>query len=361
VTGLLYQWQQNGTNILNATNSTLNLSAIQASQLGAYTVLVDAPGVRFNTNVAQPLHGSAFDFAAGMMEIPENGSLDVPYFTYQIWVRNQGSPGSYLYVVSKSRNETDGDSIALYTGDSGGLEGYLSIVRTNSGGTMVLSQPHTSVIPPETVWDGNWHQVTMTWDGEYLSLYLDGQLQGQNDQLFSDWALQYDDGTKFQNNELVFAALSSTSTASLHYTGAMDEMKIFNHALSDVEVADTYANPYTSPAATTGLVSYWSGDNQNGFDSTGSSSGILHPLSVRELSATANLTTQAPGVSLGQVSVSGGNFQAAVTGASGQTYIIQVTTNLSSAIWAPIATNVAPFTFTNPVSSGSRFYRAVLQ
>lgn len=357
--GLYYQWAMNGTNLPNATNSVLTISNIQSSQLGSYNVLVSAPGVRFASDVAPNLNGKAFQFAGGMMEIPENGSLDLQNFTYQFWARNQGSPGTYLYVVSKSRSATGGDSVALYTGGSGGLEGYLTIVRTNSGGTTVISQPHTPVIDPTNIWDGNWHQVTITWDGEFFSLYLDGQFQGANDQLFSDWSMQYDDGTHWQNDELVIAALSATSTSSLHYTGDMDEIKIFNRVLSASDVADTYANPYTSSAATTGLVSYWSADNQTPADSVGSNSGTFHPTAVSEWTSPALLSVTGTPAVLEGITISGGILHVNVTGTPGQTNVIQRSGSLNAPSWSPIVTNTVPFSFTDPIAPGASFYRAV--
>jgi RHS repeat-associated protein len=52
-------------------------------------------------------------------------------------------------------------------------------------------------------------------------------------------------------------------------------------------------------------------------------------------------------------------FQLAVLGLSNYTYIVQATTNLVSASWVSIATNVAPFTFTDSQASNylARFYR----
>jgi hypothetical protein len=65
---------------------------------------------------------------------------------------------------------------------------------------------------------------------------------------------------------------------------------------------------------------------------------------------------------LGSVSLlSGGVVQLGVKGLSGQTYIIEASTNL--VIWAPIYTNGGSFMFTDPNAPNynRRFYRAAMQ
>jgi uncharacterized repeat protein (TIGR01451 family) len=60
------------------------------------------------------------------------------------------------------------------------------------------------------------------------------------------------------------------------------------------------------------------------------------------------------------VSVTSGGFQLSVAGSSGQSVVIQASTNLVN--WIPIATNVVPFNFTNLDSTNypQRFYRALI-
>jgi hypothetical protein len=61
------------------------------------------------------------------------------------------------------------------------------------------------------------------------------------------------------------------------------------------------------------------------------------------------------------LSFSGAGFNAALTGTTGNTFVIQSSTNLAS--WQPLQTNTAPFDFTDTGSSNhpARFYRAVSQ
>ena len=52
-------------------------------------------------------------------------------------------------------------------------------------------------------------------------------------------------------------------------------------------------------------------------------------------------------------------FQFSVNGSAGASYVVQVATNLATPAWIPVATNTAPFTFTqsNAAATGGQFYR----
>jgi endonuclease G len=57
-----------------------------------------------------------------------------------------------------------------------------------------------------------------------------------------------------------------------------------------------------------------------------------------------------------------GQFRLTINGWSGTNYIVQAATNLTTPVWVNLATNAAPFTYTqaNPAAYGQRFYRAKL-
>jgi hypothetical protein len=52
VPSLSYQWQFNGTNLVNATASSLTLTNVQPSQQGGYRVIVSNPGGSVSSQVA---------------------------------------------------------------------------------------------------------------------------------------------------------------------------------------------------------------------------------------------------------------------------------------------------------------------
>src|SRR6185369_2829717 len=70
---------------------------------------------------------------------------------------------------------------------------------------------------------------------------------------------------------------------------------------------------------------------------------------------------QGSAATMGTFVFANGQFQFAISGTSGATYIVQATTNLSGGNWTSISTNTAPFTFTDTGigSLSQRFYRVV--
>jgi uncharacterized repeat protein (TIGR01451 family) len=76
--------------------------------------------------------------------------------------------------------------------------------------------------------------------------------------------------------------------------------------------------------------------------------------------ATLNATIVTPPGLSGVATASGGKFVFSVTSASGQTNVVQSSTNLIN--WVPVFTNVGPFTFTNTILPGYpvQFYRDLI-
>ena len=74
-----------------------------------------------------------------------------------------------------------------------------------------------------------------------------------------------------------------------------------------------------------------------------------------------NVTSSVTGTNatLAAASYTSGQFNFTVTGTTGASYIVQTATNLVSPVWLSVATNTAPFTFTDAHSSlySQRFYR----
>ena len=55
-------------------------------------------------------------------------------------------------------------------------------------------------------------------------------------------------------------------------------------------------------------------------------------------------------------------FQMLVTGSAGSNYVMQISTDLATADWIPLFTNVSPFLFTDlNLTAPQKFYRAIVQ
>lgn len=336
-----YQWQFNGTNLPGATNNSLTLTNVQSSQAGQYNVLVTGGTLKYTDGQS----AQAFRMAEGLMRVPNSASLEPATLTVQSWVRSASPPGAFGYILSKSK--FDGSTYALQVSGDQTMRFY---VRLATGGAFVFSP-----VASTDMWNGAWHQVTGTWDGQFVTLYVDGELIGATDSFGG--TLDYEPNN-FQNGDVLLGDFVATpGTIGTHYFGDMDEVKIFDHALSAVDVMATYTNA-ASAANTNGLISWWRAEN-NTLDSAGANVGWPLPPGASVLSSPAILTLPLPNAVLANPEIAGGNFQATLTGPSGQTYVIQRSSDFTN--WTAIATNTVPFTFTNSIGDAVRFYRAVSQ
>lgn len=348
-----YQWQFDGTNIPGATNSSLTVQA-QASTVGSYTIVASNGTMQYVPGVS----GLAFDTSSGGMFRVNDAfdTFDLQAFTFQAWVRAT-NVGDYKYVFSKSRDPSYySSSYGLYTSYSGAATFFVvlqgpSIEPTDYGFVTVTNNSGTGI------WDGNWHQFTGTWDGEFLSLYVDGQLNGTVDSFGGTIDMEH----YFLDGDLLVGDVLDPPSI-YHFPGQIDEVKMFNFAMSADDAAETFTNS-TSTAATNGLIGWWKGEG-NALDSWSTNNGeiLLPPSSVTSAIATLIISYSPPALSGPALNTTLGTFQATVTGPTGSTYVVQRTYDLAAGDWTPIATNVVPFTFTNsPGVSEAAFYRVVSQ
>ena len=84
----------------------------------------------------------------------------------------------------------------------------------------------------DALWDGRWHLLTMTYDGSHKVIYLD------NDTIKSIEATgQINSGAGYN---LLIGAGRDQDTPILLYEGLIDEVRIYNYALTNNDVIDLY-------------------------------------------------------------------------------------------------------------------------
>jgi hypothetical protein len=168
--------------------------------------------------------GLSFDGVDGEVDVPDSPALEGSNVTVSAWVKAYGSPGDYRYIVAKGGNGCCTGSYGLYTGANGGLEFY------------VAASPTTYVDSPDagtTIWNGQWHNVVGTFDGSSVRLYVDGQQMGSGSP--DSRPIQYNLPT---GSDLVIG--DYPWCAGLAFNGAIDEVKVFNRALSPAEISLGY-------------------------------------------------------------------------------------------------------------------------
>ena len=163
--------------------------------------------------------GLRFDGGDALV-LSDSTVLEPANVTIEAWVRREGTPGAYAYVVSKGSLGCNFSSYGLYTGPGRGLAFYVS-----DGSGYVVSP---AALPAE-VWDGAWHHVAGTFDGLSVRLYLDGAQVGNGS----------------PNPRPIHYGLESRAPyigtysggCQLGFTGDIDDVRVWNSALTGEELA----------------------------------------------------------------------------------------------------------------------------
>jgi Concanavalin A-like lectin/glucanases superfamily len=170
------------------------------------------------------ISGSAlsFDGSSGQVKVADNQALEpATAVTVSAWVKQNGSPGTYRYVVAKGGNGCVAASYGLYSGPDGGLEFYVS----QHHGSAYARSPDAG----QRVWDGKWHLAVGTYDGSTIRLYVDGVQVGSG----TPWAgsLEY-----LLPNSNDFYIGNYPSCQPHWFMGAIDDVMVWDRALGADEI-----------------------------------------------------------------------------------------------------------------------------
>jgi hypothetical protein len=188
----------------------------------AADALGNNPGTLGETvNFVAGKDGLAFNFpGAGFVEVAASPTLQPAAVTAMAWVRHLGVPGPNNYVLSQGAKACSAASYGLYTSTGNlffGVSDGVAFAQTPDAGP--------------GVWDGNWHLVTGTYDGAVARLYVDG--------------VEVTPGTPTPVPIAINSPLPSNQnfyigayrgTCELRFTGDIDEVRVFNRALSAAEI-----------------------------------------------------------------------------------------------------------------------------
>jgi hypothetical protein len=163
-----------------------------------------------------------FDGTTGQVRIPDSTALEPADVTVNAWVKDAVNPGGYAYLVAKGAQGCQAASWALYTGPSGGLEFYVS-----TGTVSVTVSPDAG----SGVWDGAWHQITGSFDGSTVRLYVDGTQVG------SGTATIDPIGYGLTTTDDLYIGTYPGCTGH-GYNGAVDQLEVFDQALTPAQITD---------------------------------------------------------------------------------------------------------------------------
>ncbi|MBK1883823.1 LamG domain-containing protein [Luteolibacter pohnpeiensis] len=204
-----------------------------------------AVGSGVTTGVAG-ISGNAYSFAGSSAS--QDGIVDMGNasffsaittsgeFTFSVWVNTTDTTGNRNTVIFAGDNTTS--NVYADLGVAAGQAGYLgsASARNRPVGADISQQTGIYSSPTvDPVNDGNWHLLVMTVSisSEIMSLYVDGVLA--NTQIMTTSALP-----NFNNFEIGRLGRSSPVDP---YQGLVDDIQIYDQALTASEVDFLYANP----------------------------------------------------------------------------------------------------------------------
>jgi Concanavalin A-like lectin/glucanases superfamily/Domain of unknown function (DUF4983) len=197
-----------------------------------------------------PGSGSALDFNASTdyLTIPNNPALNMTTaFTLEAWIKaDSWSLNSWGNVIISKDGWGSGE--AGYTLRCGANGTASFMLGTTTSWKEVLSTPQMIA--------GQWYHLAGTFDGARLSLYINGVASGTT--LYNGVALA-------STYDLAIGRITYTSGGTRNFDGQIDEVRIWNTALSPATIQNNLTKKVTATHPNyANLVGYWKMDEGTG-------------------------------------------------------------------------------------------------
>jgi len=167
--------------------------------------------------------GGACEFPStnSYIQVTNTPSLNPTQATFTVWFKTSRSNSLERFILDKRMDSGFALGIAGESKDNDGkTKGKLCFVVSNN-----------YCLSDSAVTDGLWHHGAATYEGENLKLYVDGKLQKQ----VVSWRGEIPANT----NDLTIGLNRSNPTPQekgQSFEGAIDDLMIFNHALTEAEI-----------------------------------------------------------------------------------------------------------------------------
>jgi len=257
--GLVSYWPMDSTFTSNSQTYTADL--VQGNNLLVLGSATFVPG-QFGNAVSN--NGASYE-----VFIPATpGTTGLPItmnpgtnFSILFWANGVNSSGARVFAEAQQTNSTPINSVDVtQASPSGAVQTFNRIYSTNTGGAQ---QP--TVNGNTVVFNGTWHHLAWVVSNATQTLYVDGTNQGSTSYYYPSVTAN---PTNLLNDTTVGALLRSTtvtgSSAGSYFKGDVDDLAVWNRALSQAEVKNVMSNslganiqafgPYFNPAPAGGSV-----------------------------------------------------------------------------------------------------------
>ncbi len=172
-------------------------------------------------------------------------------FTIEAWIK-LSDPTALIScsVAGSTATSVEKGFYCSWDNRDGVAQAQLRMAIQKGDGTPVVSA-YSSV---DAITDTNYHHVVFRGDGSNVSFFVDGVRAGNDTPIGT---LSTGDSTRGLN-----IARNNYSTPSGYFNGALDEVAVYNRALTDLEIADHYRkgkaiSTYADVVAPLNPVAYW--------------------------------------------------------------------------------------------------------
>jgi hypothetical protein len=182
---------------------------------------------------------------------PGTALLEPERITVSAWVKASGPLPQDRQIVSKGGGGCAVQSYGLATSASGGL--WWNVLLKAPGGEQLQALTPADAVAPEALWDDRWHAIAGTFDGASADLWVDGAKVASAPTPEAGATVDY----SFPERRLavgryaqeIDAVVGRCDPGGFQFTGAIDEVRVYNRALSAEEIAQLHAaDVTTSPA-----------------------------------------------------------------------------------------------------------------
>jgi hypothetical protein len=165
--------------------------------------------------------GFSLDGVDDYVDVVDATNLKPDQLTVDAWIQGSVLPSIHYFIVAKSGSSGEFGYELGITGETDKHAAGLARFSVLTGD----GQPFGDAVGLTNILDGEFHHIAGTYDGSDVKVYVDGVLEGSDS--FSSPIVYTTDSLRIGVRQHIFGNV---------FNGLIDEVEIFNRALSEVEI-----------------------------------------------------------------------------------------------------------------------------
>ncbi|HWY39043.1 MAG TPA: histidine kinase [Bacteroidia bacterium] len=208
----------------NNGNSNDDIGPYHAKAVGV-SLVDDRFGNKRSAYYLHGTYGSYLNLGTNALLKPVNGSISLWFKIDTPIEAGSGYKINPLIITKCQPGDDFFEAYCIY---------YNYVTGKLSAGTTLSSLNQVGLHTSSTVSLHEWHHVLMSYDHDFLTLYLDGNLESKISKNFTTWFLE---------NDSVMVGNSANTKNKRFFNGSIDDIEIYNRVLLPDEVKALYGAP----------------------------------------------------------------------------------------------------------------------